>query len=511
MQANGSKMKRHRALPRKTLMFMATFLGLALITLLFAEAYLPKLRGSEAAAIDKTALSVNPNKSAYMMTGWNVSTIGTTEAVGINNGVMFEGSFVFWRVVSSTDFAITAFNVSSHTFKDVWNSNNGVIGGPGDIKVIDNALFASYGYAAPDDFTFNTTIIRSSDLNIWTQYCFSNTVCAESLAQYTGPGPYNDMIEYGGYSGGTWASIRAWNSTSNSEIDVFDGTLTGSDDVCFLTMFNSTCMIGGDSSPSNIIYTNDGQNWTDEYTGSAYVDQYPFVWGWAAYVSNGTAYVAEENSLYNPDAGQIYDGGVITWSGVGTTQAYNYGMTMESISNGLIGGSAGLWTASGDYEGPAVVYQCNSDGTMGSLVWSSGTYDGTVKDLTYDSDSATWYAIAFNTYSSNAIVLKITQQPALTQSSTFVVYSPNVVSVGSAATCTATVSGSNPTGIVTWSTSSSTGSFSPSNCTLSSDNCSTTYIDTSAGNVTITASYSGDPNNGPSSGNIAIRVTSGNP
>jgi outer membrane protein assembly factor BamB len=84
-------------------------------------------------------------------------------------------------------------------------------------------------------------------------------------------------------------------------------------------------------------------------------------------------------------------------------------------------------------------------------------------------------------------------------SSTSIVCSPNPVSVGLPATCTATVLGSNPTGSVTWRTGSSTGSFSQSVCTLSSGSCSTTYTDRSPGIVTITASYSGDSNNAASS------------
>jgi hypothetical protein len=216
------------------------------------------------------------------------------------------------------------------------------------------------------------------------------------------------MIEYGGYVIGTCAAICAWNSTSNSEIVLFRGTVYGSDDICFLTMLNSTCMIGGDCGPSNIIYTNDGQNWTDEYSPSsqgAYTSQYSFVWGWAVYVSNGTAYVAEENS-HNGFYG-LYDGGIMMWSGVGTTATFNYDMTIESISNGLVGGCAGLWTSSGNYGGPAVLYQYNPDGTLGALVWSSN-YTGTVNDLTYDPNSAAWYATVFSIDSQNVTIIKIT-------------------------------------------------------------------------------------------------------
>jgi hypothetical protein len=102
-------------------------------------------------------------------------------------------------------------------------------------------------------------------------------------------------------------------------------------------------------------------------------------------------------------------------------------------------------------------------------------------------------------------------QAAPSQSSTSVVCSPNPAPVGSSVTCTATVYGSNPTGTVTWSTSSIWGSFNQSICALSNGTCSTTYVDNTTGSVTIAASYSGDSNNAPSSGSTSLTVTSGGP
>jgi peptide/nickel transport system substrate-binding protein len=92
------------------------------------------------------------------------------------------------------------------------------------------------------------------------------------------------------------------------------------------------------------------------------------------------------------------------------------------------------------------------------------------------------------------------------QSSTSVLCSPTTVSVGSPVNCTATVSGTNVTGYVVWSTSSVTGSFTSSNCTLLNGMCSTTYSDNRTGYETITANYGGDILNAPSSGSMAITV-----
>jgi len=356
-------------------------------------------------------VSIGP---AYTSPEWNVTSIGLTEAADVDRGLIFDGNYLFWRVVTSNDFALTAFSLDNYTFRDVWDSNNSITGGPGDLKVIDGSVYASYGYGATSgNPIYNTTIIRSSDLKTWTEYCNSDTTSAESLAQYTGPGPFFDMIVYGGYCSegyGTYAAIRVWNNTSNSEIDLFDGTVQGSDDVCFLTMLNSTCMIGGDCAPSNIIYTNDGQNWTDEYSPEVqdtFTQQYAFIWGWAVYVNNSTAYVAEENSPYGGGYTGLYNGGLMTWSGVGTTASFDYDMTMESISNGLIGGCGGLWTNSGDYGGAAVVYSYNSDGTLGSLIWRSG-YAGSVRNLTYDLNSTAWYGTVLNMDSQEVEIIKIT-------------------------------------------------------------------------------------------------------
>jgi hypothetical protein len=91
-------------------------------------------------------------------------------------------------------------------------------------------------------------------------------------------------------------------------------------------------------------------------------------------------------------------------------------------------------------------------------------------------------------------------------SATAVSCSPNPVEVGFPVTCNATVVGSSPTGNVTWSTSSSTGSFSVNPSALVEGACLTTYSDNFTGFETITASYSGDENNLPSSGITVLTV-----
>lgn len=416
---DSSRMQKPASRYGKTLKSKATVLGLMLIlsASLFASMCLSQSGVSQERTVNSADPSAGSDEPVYTA-GWNVTSIGTVEAADVGAGVIFKDNFVFWRIISSTEFAITAFSLSSHAFKDVWDSNNSFPDGGGvDMKTINNSVFAEYDYSISPSGSY-IAIIWSSDLNTWTQYYDFKSILwgPESFCQYTGPGPFNGMIEYGGYVPNTCAAICAWNSTSNSEIDLFDGTFYGSDDVCFLTMFNSTCMIGGDCGPSNIIYTNDGQNWTDEYSPSsqpAYTSQYPFAWGWAAYVCNGTAYIAEESSVYTTGAeAPLYQGGLMTWSSVGTTTASNYNTQMESIANGLIGGSARLWTGNKNYGarasgGPAVLYHYNPDGTVGPLVWNSA-YNGTVKNLTYDPDSGAWYAAVFSLDLQNVTIIEIT-------------------------------------------------------------------------------------------------------
>jgi YVTN family beta-propeller protein len=85
---------------------------------------------------------------------------------------------------------------------------------------------------------------------------------------------------------------------------------------------------------------------------------------------------------------------------------------------------------------------------------------------------------------------------------------PASVVVGRSTTCTATVTGATkPTGKVTWSTSGS-GKFSPSVCTLKDGSCSVSYTPTSASSsVILTASYQGGKQNPSHSGTFGLVVS----
>jgi PKD repeat protein/uncharacterized membrane protein len=99
---------------------------------------------------------------------------------------------------------------------------------------------------------------------------------------------------------------------------------------------------------------------------------------------------------------------------------------------------------------------------------------------------------------------------AKTTASLAVSCSPNTIRVGTFTTCTITVAGSSPSGDVTLSTSSVTGTFTPSTgkCTLQAGTCSVTYTDAATSNTTavISASYLGDPYNTGGSGSFSLNV-----
>jgi hypothetical protein len=127
--------------------------------------------------------------------------------------------------------------------------------------------------------------------------------------------------------------------------------------------------------------------------------------------------------------------------------------------------------------------------------------------LAFDSSGHLWVA----DYENNRILEYVS--PAASTATT-VSCSPATISADSSATCTATVTGSSPTGTVSWVSSSVTGAFTagsgtfssgpPPSCTLSSGSCSVTYTDSTSGAPVITASYSGDSNNLASSGTYIL-------
>jgi hypothetical protein len=95
----------------------------------------------------------------------------------------------------------------------------------------------------------------------------------------------------------------------------------------------------------------------------------------------------------------------------------------------------------------------------------------------------------------------------LLSTSTTMSCSPSSVITGAETECVGTVSGSSPTGTLTFSAGA--GGFAPSaTCTLTAaGSCYTYFLSNSPGSVGITSTYSGDSVNAPSSGSFSLSVT----
>jgi sugar lactone lactonase YvrE len=92
----------------------------------------------------------------------------------------------------------------------------------------------------------------------------------------------------------------------------------------------------------------------------------------------------------------------------------------------------------------------------------------------------------------------------LTAASVSISCSPGTIVYGSSTTCTATVSGSSPTGTVTFTYNNN----SWTSCTLSSGSCSVSGLDSiAAGTYTIAGNYSGDGSNAPANGSTSVTIS----
>jgi hypothetical protein len=145
--------------------------------------------------------------------------------------------------------------------------------------------------------------------------------------------------------------------------------------------------------------------------------------------------------------------------------------------------------------GTSCASHANNPVAFGEYQVVSSTQSGYAVSVTL-SNKQSWIMVA------DAVV------QAASSSSTSVICSPGSVVIGSPTTCTATVTGNNPTGTISWQSSGS-GTFSATSCTLSSGSCSVNYTSSSnTSPVTITATYSGDNNNvAGSPGTYSLAVT----
>jgi PKD repeat protein len=193
-------------------------------------------------------------------------------------------------------------------------------------------------------------------------------------------------------------------------------------------------------------------------------------------------------------------------------------MTMTCSPNATMSGSSTTCSVNveGTYPSGKVTFSANS---------TTGTFTPTFQCLLYFgncslsyTDTSIFNATAlitgsypgdtYNTEANGSFSLSILKH--FTTTTTSVSCSPNTAEVGTFTSCAVTVNGSFPTGTVTFSTTSTTGHFIPSNgeCSLTSGSCALTYTDTTTANTTATirASYLGDNNNNGSNGSSLLAL-----
>lgn len=360
----------------------------------------------------------------------NVTTLGTTTSTSYGAGgnvaaQLFDDCIVFWRNLANGSFSLTAFNLSSGTFFDVWTSvgkslpygtgeNGATNSSAGTVAAIPNGtLYFSYGWCTgiAGKNMYISTLMSTTDLS--TVATVGNVSMAlESICNYTGTGPNANKIMFGGYQSGgegTYATIdNTTTSNPQSHNNLWHGTVYGSDDVCFLVMYNSTCMIGSDCAPNNIIYTNDGVNFVDEWNNPNYTSQYPFVWAWGVYVSNGTAYVAASGSIF----GQAYYGGIATWKGAGSYAPTLYDTTVHlnlyTASYTVMGGSDNVLNTT-TWTGSPIIITYNSTGGLVDEVWKNESAIGAVLSLVANPNiNNSWYGLYYDAVSKNVTLIEIT-------------------------------------------------------------------------------------------------------
>ncbi len=198
----------------------------------------------------------------------------------------------------------------------------------------------------------------------------------------------------------------------------------------------------------------------------------------------------------------------VTLSGVGAWQRstdYPMNITDEEcvVNSGYvycIGGYSGGTLDVGEHYN--VYYATLSPTGIGT--WQSSTsYPVAVVGHSCVSELEQVYCIAGSTNTLDDVVY---YSKFLSSTATSVSCSESNVSYGAPVTCTAVVKGVNATGTVAWN-ANNTSSFNPAYCTLLSGNCSATYTASGSGVTMITAKYSGDSSNSPSSGTIILQVS----
>ncbi len=224
--------------------------------------------------------------------------------------------------------------------------------------------------------------------------------------------------------------------------------------------------------------------------------------------STGTPAAATTSSAAQVAVNSQFTGSTVTISSLATTinRGQSATLTVSWQSAGTQPYNVQLTTSSSTSCSSPSIYVTPVTGIAGTSAKfsvspaSSTIYCATVTDGGSPPESA-----------STTIGVMITVTVVKSSSTTAVNCSPSSVVAGSTVTCVATVTGSpsgpEPTGQVSFSSSSATGSFTGNPCTLVSGTCSAQYSDSSQGTYTMSANYIGDPNYNPSSSPTPSTIT----
>jgi outer membrane protein assembly factor BamB len=394
---------------------------------------------------------------------WNYNTNNTRwglrSSPAVANGIVYIGSSddILYALKASDGSFVWSFGtdpLANEMYQGAVESSPAVVDGVVYVGAWDGCLYA---------------LNASTGKVIWKQYTgaaitFSSPAVAYGMV-YVGNAQDTEYLK-------SSATVCAFNASTGAPIWYYTPTPG------IYTMDSSPCVVDGRvyfGSYDDNVYALDALTgeklWN--YTTGGYVSSSPAV----AY---GKVYVgSDDNKIYCLDETT----GALLWD----HPTGSWVSSSPAVADGMI--------FVGSYDNETYALNANT----GDVVWSYTT-GGPVVSSPAVADGVVYVDGTDNeTYAFG--------QFSLTQTSISVVCQPASVTVDSPATCTATVSGSNPTGTITWSSNSNTGSFSNPSCALSSESCSTTYTDTSPASVEITATYSGDSNNSPSSGSTLLAVT----
>lgn len=197
-------------------------------------------------------------------------------------------------------------------------------------------------------------------------------------------------------------------------------------------------------------------------------------------IASGYVLAVTTNSGSYSGSQTVFVNGSVTPSPASGTSV---GLTVFNPAKVLVETGAALLTSSGTF-----AFNFTSGGTN----WIDGTY--VLK--------ATWSpTLSGPVYTANDTFSYLTTITTTTSVSC----SPSHITTDSSVICSGTVTASvPPTGTLSWRSSSATGTFGASSCTLSGGSCSVNYTDSSAGTANITATYSG--NDAGSSGSFLVTL-----